>query len=107
MLVAGLHMDAAGAAIATVLAQAVSAIFAVILLAKGRICSPLPDRISESTINAGAYSKSAFHLPFRSSLHSFPSLHCALLSTDWDWKLHQVMALHVRLLISQCSFLVH
>ena len=34
VLVAGLHMDAAGAAIATVLAQAVSAIFAVILLAK-------------------------------------------------------------------------
>jgi len=34
ILVAGFHMDAAGAAIATVLAQAVSAVFAIILLAK-------------------------------------------------------------------------
>lgn len=34
ILVAGLHMDAAGAALATVFAQAVSAVFAVILLIK-------------------------------------------------------------------------
>ena len=34
VLVAGFHMDAAGAAIATVAAQAVSAIFAMVLLVK-------------------------------------------------------------------------
>lgn len=37
ILVAGLHMDAAGAAIATVLAQALSVVFAVILLVKKQL----------------------------------------------------------------------
>lgn len=37
ILVAGLHMDAAGAAIATVLAQAISALFAVVLLVKRKL----------------------------------------------------------------------
>ena len=38
VLVAGFHMDAAGAAIATVTAQALSVVFAVLLLIKKRIC---------------------------------------------------------------------
>lgn len=37
LLVAGLHMDAAGAAIATVMAQALSVVFAVILLMKKKL----------------------------------------------------------------------
>lgn len=37
LLVAGLHMDAAGAAIATVFAQAVSVVFALVLLAKRKL----------------------------------------------------------------------
>ena len=37
MLVAGLHMDAAGAAIATVAAQALSVVFALILLVKMKL----------------------------------------------------------------------
>ena len=37
MLVAGLHMDAAGAAIATVVAQALSVVFALILLVKMKL----------------------------------------------------------------------
>ena len=37
LLVAGLHMDAAGAAIATVMAQALSVVFAVILLIKKKL----------------------------------------------------------------------
>lgn len=37
LLVAGLHMDAAGAALATVFAQAVSVVFAVIILAKKQL----------------------------------------------------------------------
>lgn len=43
ILVAGLHMDAAGAALATVLAQAISVVFALILLAKRK----LPFKISK------------------------------------------------------------
>ena len=37
VLVAGLHMDAAGAAIATVSAQALSVVFAVVLLIKKKL----------------------------------------------------------------------
>lgn len=37
ILVAGLHMDAAGAAVATVLAQALSVVFAVMLLIKKKL----------------------------------------------------------------------
>lgn len=37
ILVAGLHMDAAGAAIATVFAQAVSTVFAIFLLVKRKL----------------------------------------------------------------------
>ena len=37
VLVAGLHMDAAGAAIATVAAQALSVVFALILLVKMKL----------------------------------------------------------------------
>lgn len=51
-LVAGLGMDAAGAAIATVLAQAVSVVLAVVLLKS--ICpSPSGGRISGPTPSAG------------------------------------------------------
>lgn len=46
VLVAGLHMDAAGAAIATVTAQALSVVFAVILLIKRNFHLRLPEKIS-------------------------------------------------------------
>lgn len=46
VLVAGLHMDAAGAALATVFAQAVSVVFALFLLAKRGLKKELPFKIS-------------------------------------------------------------
>lgn len=52
-LVAGLGMDAAGAAIATVLAQAVSVVLAVVLLLKSICPSPSGGRISGPTPSAG------------------------------------------------------
>ena len=45
LLVAGLHMDAAGAAIATVMAQALSVVFAVILLMKKKLPFTITKRI--------------------------------------------------------------
>lgn len=45
-LVAGLHMDAAGAAIATVSAQALSVVFAVVLLIKKDFRLALQEKIS-------------------------------------------------------------
>lgn len=49
ILVAGLHLDAAGAAIATVTAQAVSVVFALFLLVKENFHLKSPDRILRST----------------------------------------------------------
>lgn len=56
ILVAGLHMDAAGAAIATVFAQAVSVVFALILLFKRN----LPFTITKKDFCINAHCKRAF-----------------------------------------------
>lgn len=68
VLVAGFHMDAAGAAIATVAAQAVSAVFALVLISKEE--SSFPDqksRIFISIPSADGFSRLDFHWPCRSS----------------------------------------
>lgn len=56
ILVAGLHMDAAGAAIATVFAQAVSVVFALILLFKRN----LPFTITRKDFHINEHCKRAF-----------------------------------------------
>ncbi len=56
ILVAGLHMDAAGAAIATVFAQAVSVVFALILLFKRN----LPFTITKKDFHINEHCKRAF-----------------------------------------------
>lgn len=56
ILVAGLHMDAAGAAIATVLAQAVSVVFALFLLFKRN----LPFTITKKDFRINEHCKRAF-----------------------------------------------
>lgn len=47
VLVAGFHMDAAGAAIATVTAQALSVVFAIVILIKRNFHLRLPEKISD------------------------------------------------------------
>lgn len=58
VLVAGLHMDAAGAAIATVFAQAISAVFALFLLVKKK----LPFRISRKDFRINSQCRRAFQI---------------------------------------------
>lgn len=55
VLVAGLHMDAAGAAFATVFAQAVSVVFAVVILFKKRCPSTLAKTILASIPSAANF----------------------------------------------------
>ncbi len=79
VLVAGLHMDAAGAAIATVLAQAVSAIFAVILLAKRKNLFTITRQDFRINNQCGRLFKIGFPLALQEFLYTaFRFLHCAL-----------------------------
>ena len=56
LLVAGLHMDAAGAAIATVMAQALSVVFAVILLMKKKLPFTIPLYLDGARLGYGLMS---------------------------------------------------
>ena len=83
VLVAGFHLDAAGAAIATVTAQAISVVFALFLLVK----KELPFKISKEDFNinnhAGGHLRSDFRLHFRSVSRRCHFLLFVHLSTDW------------------------
>ena len=67
ILVAGLHMDAAGAAIATVFAQAVSALFAVFLLAKKK----LPFKITKYDFRLNRQCRRSLKVGFPLALQEF------------------------------------
>ena len=58
ILVAGLHMDAAGAALATIFAQAVSVVFAVVLLIKRK----LPFKIHKKDFRLNSHCKRALKI---------------------------------------------
>ena len=83
VLVAGFHLDAAGVAIATVTAQAISVVFALFLLVK----KELPFKISKEDFNinnhAGGHLRSDFRLHFRSVSRRCHFLLFVHLSTDW------------------------
>lgn len=83
VLVAGFHLDAAGAAIATVTAQAISVVFALFLLVK----KELPFKISKEDFNinnhAGGHLRSDFRLHVRSVSRRCHFLLFVHLSTDW------------------------
>ena len=65
LLVAGLKMDAAGAAAATVLAQAVSVVFAIVMLVKKDLPFTSKSRIFASTYSAGNSWRSVCRWPCR------------------------------------------
>ncbi len=65
LLVAGLHMDAAGAALATVFAQAVSVVCAVVMLIKKKLPFSITKKILGSIQNVRNSFKSDYLLPYR------------------------------------------
>ena len=65
LLVAGLHMDAAGAALATVFAQAVSVVCAVVMLIKKKLPFSITKKILGSIQNVRNSFKSDYLLPCR------------------------------------------
>ena len=65
LLVAGLHMDAAGAALATVFAQAVSVVCAVVMLIKKKLPFSITKKISGSIQNVRNSFKLDCLLPYR------------------------------------------
>ena len=67
VLVAGLHLDAVGAALATVFAQAVSVVFALILLLKRK----LPFKISKENFRINAQCKRALRVGLPLALQEF------------------------------------
>ena len=67
VLVAGLHLDAVGAALATVFAQAVSVVFALILLLKRK----LPFKISKKDFRINAQCKRALRVGLPLALQEF------------------------------------
>lgn len=67
VLVAGLHLDAVGAALATVFAQAVSVVFALILLLKRK----LPFKISKEDFRINAQCKRALRVGLPLALQEF------------------------------------
>ena len=67
VLVAGLHMDAAGAALATVLAQAVSVVFAIIMLIKKN----LPFSISKSDFRLSSQCRKFLEIGLPLALQEF------------------------------------
>ena len=64
VLVAGLHMDAAGAALATVFAQLISVIFALFLLAKRASKKELQFEISKSNFKINSQCRRALKIGF-------------------------------------------
>lgn len=64
VLVAGLHMDAAGAALATVFAQLISVIFALFLLAKRASKKELQFEISKSNFKINSQCRRALKIEF-------------------------------------------
>jgi len=81
-LVAGLHLDAAGAAIATVAAQAVSVVCAIFMLLK----KDLPFKLKKADFRLNPQCRKFCRWRCRSSSPSSPSWPCAPLSTGWVWK---------------------
>ena len=97
VLVAGLHMDAAGAAIATVTAQALSVVFAVMLLLKkeSSVCDYKERFSPESAVSEIPEDRTSACTSGISDT-DFISWHYVHLSTDLDWKLRPVTELHVK-----------
>lgn len=97
VLVAGFNMNAAGAAIATVAAQAVSVVFALVLLFKRK----LPFKITKKDFSINRHCRRALKVGLPLALQefltqiSFLAL-CAHSLTDWDYRHRQDMVLHVK-----------
>lgn len=106
VLVAGLHMDAAGAAIATVTAQALSVVFAVILLIKKK----LPFKITRKDFSLNSQCKKFLKIGLPLALQefltqmSFLAL-CAFVNR-LGLKLLQVTVLHARSSTLRCWYQV-
>ena len=106
VLVAGFHMDAAGAAIATVTAQALSVVFAIVILIK----KELPFKITRKDFGLNSQCKKFLKIGLPLALQefltqmSFLAL-CAFVNR-LGWKLLRVTVLHVRLSTLRCWFQV-
>ena len=102
VLVAGFHMDAAGAAIATVTAQALSVVFAIVILIK----KELPFKIARKDFGLNSQCKKFLKIGLPLALQefltqmSFLAL-CAFVNR-LGWKLLRVTVLHVRLSTLRC-----
>ena len=96
VLVAGFSMNAAGAAIATVAAQAVSVVFALVLLFKRH----LPFKITKKDFSINRHCRRALKvglpLHYRNFLHRFHFLLYVHSLTDWAYRHRQDMVLHVK-----------
>lgn len=97
LLVAGLKMDAAGAAAATVLAQAVSVVFAIVMLVK----KDLPFTIKKSDFRLDVQCRKFLEIGLPLALQEFLTqlsfLALAPLSTAWAWLHPPAMALPARI----------
>ncbi len=95
-LVAGLHMDAVGAAIATVAAQGCSVVFAIVILLKKDLPFSITKKDFRSNVQCNRFLRLDYRWHSRSYLLRFHFWHYVHLSTVLVWKHLQVMELRAR-----------
>lgn len=102
VLVAGLGMDAMGAALATVFAQALSVVFAIVHLVKKGLPFTITGYDFRWNPQCGKFLQIGLPLALQECLTQALSWHCVPLSTAWDWKLPLATAWHVKSLTLPC-----